>query len=989
MEMSLRGVGATLAAAMAAFLVTAATALASGITNSSEDLRTGWYPNESAITPGLVSGGTFGQEWSANVEGQVYAQPLLDEGTLLVATEKNRVYALNPATGEQKWSKTLSATPWNPEEIKCGDLTPEIGVTSTPVIDQATGVAYMTHKGYASGSSGTVRYWMDAIELATGNEKPGFPVELAGKAQNESGQTFTPRTELQRPGLLLLEGVVYAAFGSDCDAVPFQGWIFGVSESGTVKARWTSETADNGGGIWQSGAGLTSDGPGTILFSTGNGATPLAPTPGSEPPGTLGESVVRVRVQSDGELKATDFFAPYDASTLASWDADFASGGVTGLPNEYFGTASTPHLAVAVGKDGYVYLLNRDNLGGIGEGPGEGDKVVQRIGPNGGVWSRPGVWPGQGGWVYIPTASNGESAGGSAGNLDIYKYGVSGGGQPTLSLAGKSSDSFGFGSGAPVITSSGTTGGSALVWTEWMPNGTGGGSQLRAYDPVPVEGRPALRWSAPIGTAAKFATPGVGGGRLYVGTRDGHVLAFGSPVKQPLSGPSTEFPATTIGSHSEKTVTLTANEALEITELKSSAPGEFELGGPTPSLPAHLGAGQSISVPVVFRPGGTGPRGATLTATLGTGAKASFSLSGKGQTGAAELEASPTVLSFGGTAVGNSVSDTATFTNVGASSLEIKGSSAPSAPFVVEPSALPAAKSQLGPGQSITIPVSFEPTAIGSYEAILELQTSAGAAAVHLTGSAAPPGILQITPETLAYGGVGVGHEATRSFTVSNTGGVAITVFKSKPPDGGEFTATTALSEDTTIAPGESLVESVRFAPSATGEATGTWLINGEGSSVVHEVQFTGQGEAMPSGPLTPPLGTGGTRPLKSLGLGAVLSGYSLRAGPAGNVAVRVLCPSQPGSCTGTVTIRTRAVVRVSPHERRPAIVTLASGSFQIASGHTKTIVLRLTPRGRILLARDRTMHVAVWLSSHDASGLRHVVHGLATLRAALPAHRR
>jgi len=521
-----------------------------------------------------------------------------------------------------------------------------------------------------------------------------------------------------------------------------------------------------------------------------------------------------------------------------------------------------------------------------------------------------------------------------------------------------------------------------------MPNGTGGGAQLRAYDPVPVEGKPSLRWSAPIGTAAKFATPGVGGGRLYVGTRDGHVLAFGSPVKQPLSGPATEFPATTIGSHSEKTVTLTANEPLEITELKSSAPGEFELEGPTPALPAHLGAGQSISVPVVFRPGGTGPRGATLTATLGGGAKASFSLSGKGQTGAAEIEASPTVLSFGGTAVGSSVSATATFTNVGASSLEIESSSAPGAPFAVESSALPKAGSKLGPGQSITIPVSFEPAAIGSYEGILEMHTSAGAAAVHLTGTAAPPGVLQITPEALEYGGVGVGHEATRSFTVSNTGGVAITIFKSKPPDGGEFTATTALPEDTTIAPGESLVESVRFAPSAAGAGTGTWLINGEGSSVVHEVTFTGVGETMPSGRLTPPLGGGGTASFKSAGLGAVLSGYSLRAGPAGNVALRVLCPSQPGSCTGTITIRTRGVVRVSAHERRPAIVTLASGSFQITAGHTQTVLLRLTARGRALLARDRTMHVGVWLSSHDASGLKHVVHGFATLRAALVAHR-
>ncbi len=982
--MTIPRTGATLSALLVALLLAAAPAFASGITNSSEDLRTGWYRSESAITPELVSGGTFGQEWSANVEGQVYAQPLLGEDTLLVATEHNRVYGLDPATGAKQWSTVLNGTPWNPGDISCADLTPEIGVTGTPVIDPATDVAYMTHKAYASGSSGAVKYWLDAIEMANGHEKAGFPVELAGTAQNEPGKTFHAQTQLQRPGLLLLEGTVYAAFGSDCDADPFQGWVFGVTEGGTVKARWTTETNNSGSGIWQSGAGLTSDGPRTFMFSTGNGSTPLAPTPGSEPPGTLGESVVRVRVQSNGELEATDFFAPYDAFTLASWDADFASGGVTGLPETWFGTASVPHLAVAVGKDGYVYLLNRDHLGGIGEGPGEGDKVVQRIGPNGGVWSRPGVWPGQGGWVYIPTASNGQSAGGSAGSLDIYKYGVSGGGQPTLSLAGESADAFGFGSGAPVITSSGTTAGSALVWTEWMPNGTGEGAQLRAYDPVPVGGHPSLRWSAPIGTATKFATPGVGAGRLYVGTRDGHVLGFGSPIKQPLSGAATEFPATTLGSSSERTLTLTANEEVEVDSLASSAPGEFEVRSPSPPLPAQLNTGQKLAVPIRFSPAGTGPRAATLTATTSTGAKVQFSLSGTGQTPTAKLEASPTVLSFGGTAVGSSVSGTATFTNVGASPLEVLDATGPAAPFHVEAGALPAPKSKLGAGQSVTVPVSFEPSQVGSYGASIELHTTAGDASVQLTGAAATPGVLKITPEAVGFGGVAVGHEARRSFTVSNTGGVAITIFKSKPPVGGEFAATTALPEDTRIAPGETLTETVALTPTALGPASGTWLLNGEGSTIVHEVEFTGTGEAMPAGPLSSPLPAGGTQPAKSPGFAAVLSGASLRANVAGRVPVRVRCPSQPGTCTGTVTLRTRHVVRLSPHQRKPFVVTLASGSFRVAAGHTAIVKLRLTLRGRELLHRDRTMHVAVLVVSHDGLGLRHVVSALATLRAPL-----
>ncbi len=501
---------AVLLVLLAAFaLGSSAQAWGSGITNSGDDLRTGWYPSQGAITPQLVSGGTFGQEWSATVEGQVYAQPLLSNGTLLVATEKNKVYGLDPATGALKWSKPLSlGTPWNPADISCGDLTPSIGVTATPVIDPSTNIAYMTHKTYASGTSGPAKYFMDAVNMSTGAEEPGFPVELAGTAQNAPGRTFTPTTQLQRPGLLLLEGVVYAAFGSHCDTPPWQGWIFGVSTAGKVTARYVDDTTKEGAGIWQSGAGLTSDGPGTILFSTGNGGAPSTLAPGTSPPANLGESVVRVRVQPDGSLKPVDFFAPFDAPSLDEFDSDFASGGVTGLPSEYFGTAAIPHLAVADGKQGYVYLLNRDSLGGVSQGTGGSDNVVQRLGPRGGVWSRPGVWPGEGGYVYIPTSSG--SSGG--GHLDVYRYGLSGTGQPSLALAGSSEDAFGWGSGAPVITSEGTTSGSALVWIIWAANRTGSGGQLRAYDPVPVNGKPVLRFrrrsERPRTTASRASAPG-------------------------------------------------------------------------------------------------------------------------------------------------------------------------------------------------------------------------------------------------------------------------------------------------------------------------------------------------------------------------------------------------------------------------------------------------------------------------------------------------
>jgi iron transport multicopper oxidase len=826
----------------------------SELTNSGGNLRTGWYPNEQAISPELVSSGTFGRLWSTPVQGQVYAQPLLDESTLFVATEENDIYGLNPTTGAVQWSQSLGE-PWNAGEISCADLAPHVGVTATPVIDPATGIAYFTYKTYKEKEK-EPEWFMDAVDVTTGAQEPGFPVLLSGTAQNAPGQSFQPQTELQRPGLLLLEGVVYAAFGSDCDHPVWQGWVFGVSTEGEVKARWVADETGEGAGIWQSGAGLTSDGRGTILLSTGNGGAPSFPLPGDTPPEDLGESIVRLDVQSDGSLKAVDFFAPYDADFLDTWDADFASGGVTGLPEEYFGTPAIPHLAVAVGKDGYVYLLNRDNLGGIAQGPSGSDDVVQRIGPYGGVWSRPGVWPGEGGWVYIPTASGGTSPAGSSGNLRVYQYGLSGEGTPTLSLQATSAEAFGFSSSAPVITSDGTTPGSALVWIVWAPNGTGVGAQLRAYDPIPVNGEPVLRWSEPIGTSAKFALPGVGAGRLYVGTRDGHVIAFGSPVTPVLSGSTTVFPTTTVGDSQEKTLTLTATEPLTLSSLSSSS-SQFTLGTPSSPLPAELTTGQTIKIPIMFSPVGSGPIGATLTATTTTGKKAMFGLSGIGQTLSPKLEATPPLVTFSGTSVGEPESAGTTFRNVGGTSLTINAVHLPLPPFTA--AGVPAVGSKIEPGRSVTITVTFDPTETGHFSSEVGLETSGGNEAIGLSGSAGAPGALEITKGAIEYGPVTIGSSESKIFTITNTGGTAVEVTKSKPPIGGAFAATTSLSEGTTIAPQESLTETVQFTPTGPGPATAVWVINGKDTTGLHEVEFVGDGVAAQTS--TPLPGSGSPPP--------------------------------------------------------------------------------------------------------------------------------
>ncbi len=863
-----------------------AAASAPPVTNAGDDLRDGWYPDEPSITPGLVTGGTFGQLWSTPVNGQVYAQPLLSNGTLIVATENDKVYGLDPATGATQWSRDLG-TPWNPLDIGCGDITPSIGTTATPVIDPNTNTVYLTYKTYVSGSSGPAAWYMDALDVSSGATRPGFPVQLSGTAQNEPGATFSALDQQQRPGLLLTDGVVYAGFGSHCDYSTWQGWVFGVSTAGQVTARWVDDSPDSSGaGIWQSGVGLMSDEPGSIILSTGNGGAPSTPTPGDVLPATFGESIVRLDVQPDGTLAPVDFFAPFDAQTLDTYDADFGSGGVVGLPDAYFGTAAIPHLAVAVGKQGYVYLLNRDSLGGFDQGPDGADDVVQRIGPRGGVWGRAGVWPGDGGYVYIPTSS-GSSGGGV---LDVYKYGLSGTGQPSLSLVATSPDVFGWGSGPPVITSDGTESGSAVVWDIWSANRQGSGGQLRAYSPIPVDGQPVLLWSTPIGNATNYSTPGVGAGRLYVGTRDGRVIAFGSPTTQPLIAPTLTFPATTIGTTTDDTLTLTAQDNITLNSLTSSS-NEFVLGTPSQTLPAALAPGQTITVPVTFAPTETTIVGGTVNATLSDGGSFSFALSGTGQPTAAQLAVSPPLLSLGGTAVGDELSGTVTFSNVGGTALSINAVHLPDPPFSA--TGVPAVGDTIAPGGSINVDIAFDPTVVGAATSAIELDTTGGDQSIGLSASAGTAGDLQISSEQNDFGAVAIGNTVTKTFTITNTGGTAVTITKSKPPFGGAFAAATSLPEGTTIAPGATVLEQVSFSPTAAGDASGTWEINGDDTSGLHTVEFTGTGVALAAG--APP--AGGSSP----GGGPGPAGVQ-QSGPGGSIERLLSSAISPGvEATGAI----------------------------------------------------------------------------------------
>jgi hypothetical protein len=494
------------------------------VTSAADSLRTGWYPDEAQLTPQLLQGGGFGRVFDTPVQGQVYAQPLVSGSTLLAATEDNWIYGINPQSGAIQWHRNVG-TPWNSKDVSCPNPGPHVGITGTPVIDPATNVAYFFSKTYASGGSGPAVWNMHAVHLSNGEEVAGFPVPISGAAQNLPAVSFNPTRLLERPALLLMNGVVYAAFGSLCDRQPYEGWIVGVSTSGQIKAMWA--TAPAAASIWQSGGGMVSDGEGQILFASGNGSPPPAGLGGNPPEGKLGESVGRVVVQHDGTLKATDFFSPFDNTYLTSKDLDFGSGGPLGLPSAYFGTAAIPHLLVQMGKQGVIYLLNRDSLGGMGQGIKGGDAVVQEIPGTKGLWGSMAAWPGDGGYIYTP----------ALGSLEVLKYGTENG-APHLSLVATSSEHLEFGSGSPLVTSNGTTAGSGIVWVSRCSNPSGcKGSTLNAYGAVPAGGSPQLLWSGEIGVSTRFARPDASGGRIYVGTYDGHLLGFG-PTASHHSPPS-------------------------------------------------------------------------------------------------------------------------------------------------------------------------------------------------------------------------------------------------------------------------------------------------------------------------------------------------------------------------------------------------------------------------------------------------------------------
>jgi hypothetical protein len=391
---------------------TGATGLVNVTTYHNDNSRTGQNLHETILTQALVQQNTFGKLFSQPVDGQIYAQPLVlgnlkitGEGihtVVFVATENDSVYAFdgNSNTGKNAnplWhvsfiNPSLGITTVPSSDLGSNAISPQIGITGTPVIDPTNGTLYVVA---ATLENGVYFQRLHALDVTTGAEKFGGPVAIAatvkGNGSSSSGGrlSFDPFRSNQRPGLLLLNGSIFITWASHGleGEFPYHGWVIAYDENTLKQVGAMCVTANgNQGGIWQSGDAPAADTLGNIFLLTGNG-TFDANTGGSD----FGMSYLKIT--SKGNLRVTDYFTPYNEYQESNEDLDLGSGGALLLP--YLTGTNYPYLAVGAGKDGTMYVVNRNNMGHFNASGNT--QIVESI-PNAfaghGIFSGPGFWQG-------------------------------------------------------------------------------------------------------------------------------------------------------------------------------------------------------------------------------------------------------------------------------------------------------------------------------------------------------------------------------------------------------------------------------------------------------------------------------------------------------------------------------------------------------------------------------------------------------------------
>jgi hypothetical protein len=368
-------------------------ALTAVSTYHNDNARTGQYLNETALTPANVNSARFGKLYSYPVDGYVYAQPLYMpqvaipgngvHNVVVVATQHDSVYAFDADSSATSplWrvnflNPDAGITTLTPEDVHASDIVPQIGITGTPVIDVASNTIYVVA---ATKENGAFYHRIHALDLASGAEKFGGPRPIQatypGAAQESSDGVlgFDSRFHLQRAALLLDKGRLYIAFASYGDFGAYHGWVIAYDAT-TLKqtGSWVSTPNGYQGGIWMSGCGISADADGSLYFSVANGPFNAF---GEQPGVDMSDSVVKLKPGATG-LSLLDYFTPFNQAAMARDDLDLGSAGVVLLPDQ---PGVYPHLAVTSGKNGHIYVLNRDALGGYRSQGNRNLQVVQEI----------------------------------------------------------------------------------------------------------------------------------------------------------------------------------------------------------------------------------------------------------------------------------------------------------------------------------------------------------------------------------------------------------------------------------------------------------------------------------------------------------------------------------------------------------------------------------------------------------------------------------
>jgi len=493
------------------------------LTYHNNNSRTGLDNKETTLTLTNVNSTQFGKLFVVPADGLVDAEPLYlssitingaTHNLLVVATENDTVYGYDADTGANLWQVTTLKSGEVPSDNRgCSQVTPEIGITSTPtVVRPKTGDPAIYVVAMSKDSSGNYYQRLHALDATSGAELYGGPVTIAaqypGTGDGSSGGyvIFNPAQYKERAGLLVVGDTVYLAWASHCDARPYTGWIMGYNIN-TLKQTTVLDITPNAyqGAIWGSGAGMAADGDGNIFLLDGNGVFDSSLNSSGFPSqGDYGNAFLHLT--NKGGLAVADYFEMDNEASENGTDTDLGSGG-TLLVSEKDSSGTTWDLAVGAGKDTNLYVVNRANMGKFSS---NNNNIYQELAGAlpGGIWSMPAAFDGN--IYYGPVGSP---------ILDFqFKDAL------LQATAVKTTTSFAYPGATPSISADGSK--NAIVWATENTSP----AVLHAYNAKTLaelyNTNQAAGGRDHFGNGNKFITPMIANGKVYVGTTTG-VGVFG------------------------------------------------------------------------------------------------------------------------------------------------------------------------------------------------------------------------------------------------------------------------------------------------------------------------------------------------------------------------------------------------------------------------------------------------------------------------------